>query len=286
MKILVTGANGQLGSEFRLLSMTNYKFNWIFTDIDELDLIDFKNLNKNLSKINPDLIINCAAYTNVDKAETEQDLANLLNFKAVDFISKWTSKNKSKIIHISTDYVFDGNSQDPLKENAFTSPINIYGKSKLKGENICQKNDSNCVIIRTSWVYSSFGNNFVKRLASLMTSNNSLNIVNDQFGSPTYARDLAEAIIEIINNKNWIPGIYHYSNSGEITWFDFAKSIKKYFGFKIILNGVSTNQFPTKAKRPKYSLLDKSKIQATFNIQIPDYEYSLRKCIKILQNEK
>jgi dTDP-4-dehydrorhamnose reductase len=286
MKILVTGANGQLGSELKFTSSIHDKFNWIFTDIDELNLIDFKNLNNNISKINPDLIINCAAYTNVDKAESEEDLANLLNFKAVDLLSKWTSNNMSKIIHISTDYVFDGNSSIPLKEDAFTNPINIYGKSKLKGEKVCHKNDPNSIIIRTSWVYSSFGKNFVKTMSSLMSQKNSLSIINDQVGSPTYAKDLADVIINIINYKDWIPGLYHYSNDGEVSWFDFAKSIKKYYGFNTNLNPISTIEYPTPAKRPYFSLLDKSKIKTTFNINVPGYENSLEKCIKILKNEK
>lgn len=286
MKILVTGANGQLGSEFRVLSLIYDNFNWVFTDFNELNLIDFKNLNNNLSIINPDIIINCAAYTNVDKAESDQKQANLLNFKAVDLLSKWSSSNKSKIIHISTDYVFDGKSSVPLIEDAIPSPVNIYGKSKLKGEKACQKNDPNCIIIRTSWVYSSFGNNFVKTMCSLMQKKDSLNIVNDQFGSPTYAKDLAETIIEIINFKDWIAGLYHYSNEGEISWFDFAKSIKHFFGYNTKIHGISTINYPTPAKRPKYSLLNKSKIKSTFNIYIPDYVSSLKKCIKIIKNEK
>ena len=286
MKILVTGANGQLGSELKVLSLIFEKFNWIFTDVNELDLIDLKNLNNNLSKINPDIIINCAAYTNVDKAESEKELVNILNFKAVDLLSKWTSNNKSKIIHISTDYVFDGSSSTPRKEDAFTNPLNIYGKSKLNGEKVCQKNDINCIIIRTSWVYSSFGKNFVKTISSLMSQKNSLKIIDDQVGSPTYARDLAEVIINIINYKDWIPGLYHYSNDGEVSWFDFAKSIKKYYGFNTVLNPILTQEYPTSAKRPHYSLLDKSKIKSTFNINVPSYENSLEKCIKILKNEK
>ncbi len=286
MKILVTGANGQLGSELKVLSLIFKKFNWIFTDINELNLMDLKNLNNNLSKINPDIIINCAAYTDVDKAESECELVNLLNHKAVDVMSKWTSRNNSKIIHISTDYVFDGNSSTPLLEDAFTNPVNTYGKSKLSGEKVCQKNDINSIIIRTSWVYSSFGKNFVKTMSFLMSQKKSLNIINDQVGSPTYARDLAEVIINIINYKYWIPGLYHYSNDGQVSWFDFAKSIKKCFGFSTILNPISTEEYPTTAKRPYYSLLDKSKIKTTFNINVPSYENSLEKCITILKNEK
>jgi dTDP-4-dehydrorhamnose reductase len=286
MKILVTGGNGQLGSELKCLSENHNQFEWIFTDLNELNLLDFSNLKKNISKISPNIIINCAAYTNVDKAESEFELANLVNFKAVDIISDWSSCHKCKLIHISTDYVFDGNSEIPLKEDANTSPINIYGTTKLNGENACLKNDPNSIIIRTSWVYSSFGKNFVKTMSSLMSKKNSLNIINDQIGSPTYAKDLAETIIKIINFKDWIPGLYHYSNEGEVSWFVFAKSIKKYFGYNTKLNGISTNEYPTPAKRPRYSLLDKSKIKTTYNIKVPSYEISLEKCIKILKNEK
>ena len=197
MKILVTGANGQLGSELRFLSSFQNQHHWVFTDFQELDLSDLKNLESNISKIVPCLIINCAAYTDVDKAENENELANILNFKAVDLISKWSSNNNKKFIHISTDYVFDGNSKTPLKEDALTSPINFYGHTKLEGERICLKNDLNSIVIRTSWVYSCFGNNFVKIVRNLMKKKDAISIVNDQLGSPTYAADLAEAILKI-----------------------------------------------------------------------------------------
>ena len=285
MKILVTGANGQLGSEFRFLSSIQNQHEWIFTDLQELDLSDLQNLENNISKIAPSLIINCAAYTSVDKAESEIELSNILNFKAVDLISKWSSNNSKKLIHISTDYVFDGNSEIPLKEDALTSPINVYGSSKLKGEIVCLKNDLNSIIIRTSWVYSSFGNNFIKIIRNLMEKRDSLSVVNDQVGSPTYAADLAEVILTIINHKKWIPGLYHYSNEGEISWFDFANDIKYFGNFKTQINGISTEEYPTAAKRPKYSLLDKTKIKETYNIKVPFYKDSIEKCIKILQNE-
>ena len=286
MKILVTGANGQLGSELRNLSKKENSFNWIFTDLEDLDLTDLSNLEKNISYYQPKIIINCAAYTNVDNAESEPELASLINHKAVDIISKWSSSNKCKLVHISTDYVFDGSSSVPLKEDSVTSPVNTYGLTKLEGEKACLKNDSTSILIRTSWVYSSFGKNFVKTMSSLMNERDSLNIINDQIGSPTYAKDLAEVIINIINYKDWTPGLYNYSNEGEVSWFDFAKLIKKYFGYSVIINGVSTDEYPTPAKRPRYSLLDKSKIKRTFNISIPKYEHSLEKCIKILKNEK
>ena len=286
MKILVTGANGQLGSELRVLSLTQNKHEWIFTDLQELDLSDLKKLDSKISEISPSLIINCAAYTAVDKAETEILLSNIINFKAVDLISKWSANNNIKLIHISTDYVFDGNSEIPLKEDALTSPVNVYGSSKLKGESACLKNDLNSIIIRTSWVYSSFGNNFLKIMRNLMNKRDLLNVVNDQIGSPTYAADLAEVILTIVNHKKWIPGLYHYSNEGEISWFDFANDIKYFSNFKTQINGIPTEEYPTAAKRPKYSLLDKTKIKETYNIKVPFYRNSVEKCIKILQNEK
>jgi len=285
MKILVTGANGQLGSELRFLSSFQNQHDWVFTDFQELDLSDLKNLERNISKIAPCLIINCAAYTAVDKAENENELANILNFKAVDLISKWSSNNNKKFIHVSTDYVFDGNSKIPLKEDAVTSPINFYGHTKLKGEIICLQNDINSIIIRTSWVYSSFGNNFVKIMRNLMKKKDAISIVNDQLGSPTYAADLAEAISTIVNHNKWIPGLYHFSNEGEISWFDFANDIKYLSNLKTQIKGISTKKYPTAAKRPKYSLLDKTKIKETYKIKVPYYKDSLEKCIKILENE-
>ena len=286
MVILVTGANGQLGSEIKNISKFYKKFQWIFTDVNEFDLSKIESISKKLDLVNPDIIVNCAAYTNVDKAELELDIAELVNFKAVDLISNWTSLNDAKLIHISTDYVFDGSSKVPLDESADTNPLNIYGLTKLKGENSCFKNDKNSIIIRTSWVYSSYGKNFVKTMLDLMHKKESLDVVNDQIGSPTYAKDLAAAIIHIINYKNWIPGVFHYSNIGEISWFEFANSIKTISGINTYIRGVSTNVYPTKAKRPKYSLLNKKKIKEKYNLTIPKYDESLKKCIKILTNEK
>lgn len=285
MKILVTGANGQLGSELSFLSSKHNQHEWIFTDLQQLDLFDLENLERNISKIEPCLIINCAAYTSVDKAESENELANIINYKAVDVISKWSSKTGKKLIHISTDYVFDGNSETPLKEDAKTSPINVYGSSKLKGEKACLNNDISSIIIRTSWVYSSFGNNFVKIMRNLMKKKDVISVVNDQLGSPTYAADLAEVISTIVNHNRWIPGVYHFSNEGEVSWFDFANDIKHLSNLKTKIKGISTKKHPTFAKRPKYSLLDKTKIKETYRIKVPYYKDSLEKCIKILENE-
>jgi len=285
MKVLVIGSEGQLGLEFQKISNNLDSLSWVFSTIKNLDLSKLDTISSLLNNINPSIIINCAAYTGVDKAESEPKLANTINYNAVDIISKWTINNKKKLIHISTDYVFDGLSNIPLSENSKTKPVNEYGSSKLKGEVACLKNDPNSIVIRTSWLYSSFGKNFVKTMIDLMKKNNSVKVVNDQIGSPTYAYDLAKVIIEIIlNNKNK-SGLFHYSNEGEITWFEFARSIRELYNLDCEIIGVSSKEFKTLAKRPKYSLLNNSKIKTTFNLEIPNYKESLKDCIEIIKNE-
>lgn len=282
-KILVTGANGQLGSELRKLSEEQEQFEWVFTDWQELDLCNLENLATSIDKINPQIIINCAAHTAVDKAESEYELSDVLNHQAVAIMAKWSYENNSKFIHISTDYVFDGNSAVPLTEEAPTAPINVYGVTKLAGEKACQLENPDSIIIRTSWVYSSFGNNFVKTMSRLMQERDSLNVVNDQIGSPTYAADLAQAIITIINHSNWQSGIYHFSNEGEISWCEFALAIKEIGNFDCEINGIPSSAYPTPAKRPAYSLLDKTKIKTTFGVIVPEYRESLEKCMELLR---
>lgn len=285
MKILVTGSEGQLGSELKVRSQ-NFNCEWIFTDFNEFDIGDLSNINIKLNKYSPDIIINCAAYTNVDKAEKESFMADLINHLAVEAISKWTHDNSCNLIHISTDYVFDGTSKKKLKEISKTSPLNKYGLTKLKGEKSCILNNPNSVIIRTSWVFSSFGNNFVKSIIKLSKTNKKINVVDDQVGSPTYAGDLADIILKVIFFKKWIPGLYNFSNHGELSWYQFALKIKKLYGFDSEINPVSSNQFKTIAVRPSYSLLDNSKIKETFSLSIPNFIDSLEKCILIIKNEK
>jgi dTDP-4-dehydrorhamnose reductase len=285
MKVLVIGSDGQLGLEFQKISNSYDSLSWVFSTIKTLDLLKLDTINSFLNDINPSVIINCAAYTSVDKAETESKLANTINYKAVDIISRWTNDHNKKLIHISTDYVFEGLSKLPLFEHSNTNPVNEYGRSKLKGEQVCLKNDTNSIIIRTSWLYSSFGKNFVKTMISLMKNNNTVKVVNDQIGSPTYANDLAKFIIEIIMNSKNKSGLFHYSNEGEISWFEFAKSIKELYMLDCEIIGVSSKEFKTIAKRPKYSLLNKSKIKKTFNLEIPNYKQSLEDCIKVIKNE-
>jgi len=285
MKVLVIGSDGQLGLEFQKISNSFDSLSWFFSTIKTLDLLKLETISSFLNDINPSVIINCAAYTSVDKAETESKLADLINHEAVDIISRWTSDNNKKLVHVSTDYVFDGLSKLPLSENSNTNPINEYGRSKLKGEQVCLKNDTNSIIIRTSWLYSSFGNNFLKTMIELMKKNNSVKVVNDQIGSPTYAYDLAKVIIEIIMNNKNKSGLFHYSNVGETSWFEFARSIKELYNLDCKIIGVSSKEFKTPAKRPKYSLLNKSKIKTTFNLEIPNYKKSLKNCIEIIKNE-
>jgi dTDP-4-dehydrorhamnose reductase len=284
MKILVTGGNGQLGCEINQLSY-NYNYDWLFTDTDIFDISDLMNINIFLDKCNPDVIINCAAYTAVDNAEVDFEKANTINHKAVELIAQWSNNNNCKLIHISTDYVYDGTSLTPVKEDMQANPVNNYGKTKLFGDIACLKNNPSSIIIRTCWLYSSFGKNFVTNMINLMKSKSELKIINDQVGSPTYAGDLAKTILDLIINKKWIPGIYHYTNLGKVSWFDFANDIKSIYGFNTVINSMSSQEYSIKIKRPKYSLLDNSKIKNTFDIYQMNYLDSLNKCIKILQNE-
>lgn len=282
-KILITGANGQLGSELKVLSKDFSQFEWVFTDREELDLCDLENLTSELSIINPHIIINCAAHTAVDRAETEIELSDVLNHQAVGIMAKWCQTNEAKFIHVSTDYVFDGTASVSLKEDASTGPINVYGQTKLAGEIACMRENPSAIIIRTSWVYSSFGANFVKTMSRLMQERDSLNVVNDQIGSPTYAADLAQAIMTIITHKKWESGIYHFSNEGEISWYEFALAIQEIGGFDCLVSGIPSTAYPTPAKRPQYSLLDKTKIKNTFGVLVPDYKESLARCMKLLK---
>ena len=284
MKILVTGGKGQLGCEINKFS-SNYNYDWLFSDTHIFDLSDLKNINVFLDKSSPDIIINCAAYTSVDNAEVDFVIANTINHKSIELIAKWSYNNNCKLIHISTDYVYDGASMITIKEDARANPVNNYGKTKLFGDLACLKNNPSSIIIRTAWLYSSFGNNFVTKMLNLMKSKSQLNVINDQVGSPTYAADLAEVILRIINTKTWKPGIYHYTNLGKVSWFDFANDIKSIFGFDVPIVSVSTSEYFQQAKRPKYSLLDNSKIKNTFDINQMNYLDSLNKCIKILQHE-
>lgn len=282
-KILVTGGNGQLGSELRVLSGAFSQFEWVFTDYQELDLSNLDTLEAEIAKINPNIIINCAAHTAVDRAESEFELSDVLNHQCVAIMAKWSHANNCQLIHVSTDYVFDGTSSKALTEEAAVNPINVYGVTKLAGEKSCLEGNPDAIIIRTSWVYSSFGNNFVKTMSRLMQERDSLNVVNDQIGSPTYAADLAQAIMTILTHDSWKAGIYHFSNEGEISWYEFAVAIQEIGGFECAVSGIPSSAYPTPAKRPSYSLLDKAKIKETFGVVVPEYKESLTRCMELLK---
>ena len=276
-KILVTGANGQLGSELAVLSSKYPQYEWIFAERTKVTLDDLESLQNQLEDIQPDIIFNCGAYTAVDKAETEKELAFAINHLAVEQIAKYALAHNVKLIHVSTDYVFDGSSAVALNEEEETNPINVYGASKRAGEIACLIENPNSIIIRTSWVYSKFGNNFVKTMQRLMQEREAINVVNDQIGSPTYAADLAQAMMDILETSKWVPGIYNYSNEGEISWYEFALSIKELGNYNCNVGGIASSSYPTPAKRPEFSLLDKKKIKTIYNLNIPNYKESLKK---------
>jgi dTDP-4-dehydrorhamnose reductase len=281
-KILVTGSNGQLGSDLRDLAASYPQNEFVFTDVAELSITDRDAVNSFFANERPAYLVNCAAYTAVDKAESEKALSDEINGTAVGILASACQEHGTRFIHISTDYVFNGEASSPLKETDQVDPVNAYGASKLLGEQLAVQNNPSVIIIRTSWVYSFYGKNFVKTMMRLMSEKQSLGIIDDQLGSPTYAADLAEAIMQIISSGKWEQGIYNYSNDGVISWFDFANEIKHQIGSNCIVNPLTTEQFPTPAKRPKYSVLDKAKIQQTFSISLKDWKHSLRVCISKL----
>ncbi|EQB35617.1 hypothetical protein M947_10065 [Sulfurimonas hongkongensis] len=307
LNILVTGSNGQLGSEIRELineipsqaendgELTSFcaptrnlaennEHYFFFTDKTTLDISDKEAVNKfiDMNKIN--IIINCAAYTAVDKAQTDEKNADAINHQAVKNLAQISKEKSIKLIHISTDYVFDGTNHKPYKEDNATAPKSIYGKTKLAGEKALQAiNPKNSIIIRTSWVYSSFGANFVKTMLSLAKNRDELSVVYDQVGTPTYARDLAKTILEIVPKvKNENVEIYHYSNEGVLSWYDFAKEIMKMTKRECTIHPIESFKYPTPAPRPHFSILNKSKIKKDFDINIPFYKDSLDECLKVL----
>jgi dTDP-4-dehydrorhamnose reductase len=285
--ILVTGSNGQLGSEIKELS-SNYSYNFFFTHRNSID-ITCKDSIRNYCKANDiNVIINCAAYTAVDKAETDIENANIGNRKAVKKLALVSQELNIKLIHISTDYVFDGKNFKPYIEEFQTNPQGVYGKTKLDGENEMIKiNPSNSIIIRTSWVYSFYGNNFVKTMLRLGKEKESLGVIFDQIGTPTYAKHLAKVILDILQKiDNQKVEIYNYSNEGVLSWYDFAKEIMKMAKLDCKINSIETFQYPTPAIRPHFSLLNKSKIKSTFNIEIPYWKDGLDDCLRRLGERK
>ena len=290
-KILVTGGNGQLGKELQQLSSLYPQFEFYFLTREDMPIDQFDLVRNYFNTLQPAYCINCAAYTAVDKAESEKELAFLVNGEAVGVLAAVCKEHDTKFIHISTDYVFNGEGTYPYTENFPTDPVNIYGASKLEGEKDAIGFNPDSIIIRTSWVYSSFGKNFVKTMIRLMNEKDEIKVVNDQVGSPTYAADIAEVILKIIGNEqltigNWKPGIYNFSNEGIITWYEFAVALKEIINCPCDVKPITTSEYPTPAKRPAYSVLDKTKIQETFGVQLKDWKKSLSFCIDRLMKQR
>jgi len=281
--ILITGSKGQLGNEMQQAATRYPQFNYIYTDVDELDICDKVALDAFVKTNSVNFIVNCAAYTAVDKAEDDVELCYKINSDAVRNIGEVAASNSIKVVHVSTDYVFDGTNHIPYTEIQEVSPATVYGKSKLAGEEALLESCKDSVIIRTAWLYSSFGNNFVKTMIKLGTERDSLNVIFDQIGSPTYAADLAEAIMKVISSEKFVAGIYHFSDEGVCSWYDFTKTIHKIAGITCNVQPIESKDFPARTPRPHYSVLNKAKIKSTYGITIPHWEESLEKCIKILQ---
>ena len=280
MKILITGANGQLGNELRELLEEKIPGQTIYTDREELDLTDAKAVETFV--VNNDIthIVNCAAYTAVDKAEDQKRECALINTDAVKNLALAADASGAKIIHISTDYVFDGTNHRPYRESDKVNPISQYGTTKRKGETALLALAPESIIIRTAWLYSSHGNNFVKTMLRLADSQKEVRVVSDQIGTPTYARDLACAILKVLQSHQWVAGIYHFTDEGAASWYDFAHVIFRIAGKKVKLVPIPTEDFPTPASRPAYSILDRSRIKATYGVEIPHWEESLEDCMK------
>lgn len=285
MVVLVTGANGQLGQALQSKANQYLDVKFVFCDSNVLDITNKENIELIFEKYAPDFCINAAAYTAVDKAESEPEKAHLINVEGVKYVAEACKKYQTILLHISTDFVFDGTKNTPYTEEDLPNPTGVYGKTKLKGEQVIQEILEEHLIIRTSWVYSEFGHNFMKTMLRLAHEKESLSVVNDQIGTPTHAIDLAEVLLKIISINNQQPttnnyGTYHYSNEGQCSWYDFAKKIFELNHVTIDLKPIPTSNFPTPAKRPSYSVLDKTKIKSTFELTINPWEESLKNIAK------
>lgn len=284
-KVFITGANGQLGQSLKKRS-NDVNADWIFTDVEELDITNVTEIENFFEKNNPDVLVNCAAYTAVDKAEDESVMAEKINTQSPKTLGEYCQKYKCKFIHISTDYVFNGETFEPYRESDIPNPESVYGKTKLRGERAVVEKNPDAIVLRTSWLYSEFGKNFMKTILSLGDSRDELNVVCDQVGTPTWAGDLAEAIIHIINSlflkEIWYSGIYHFSNQGVCSWYDFAFWIISERQLNCQVNPIDTKDYPTPAKRPKYSVLNKAKFESVYKYRIPNWTVSAKKCIDLL----
>ena len=285
--ILVTGSTGQLGNELKNIAADHPAYIFLLTAREDLPIDDFTAVENYFTGHQIDYCINCAAYTAVDLAEREKEKAFLINGLAVGNLAKMCHVHNVQLLHISTDYVFDGTARQPYKETDITNPINSYGESKLKGEQLALQYNPSTIIIRSSWLYTSFGNNFVKTMLRLMKERESINIINDQAGCPTYAADLAKIIMQIIANLPIanlpLPLVFNYTNAGITNWYEFAMAIKQFSGSNCVIDPIATAQYPTAAKRPQYSVLDTTKIQEVFHISIPNWKDSLQKCLQLLK---
>ena len=280
--VLITGANGQLGNEMRVLSEANKEYTYFFTDVAELDICNEQAVMDFVKANDINVIVNCAAYTAVDKAEENVELCTKLNADAVGYLAKAAEANGAEFVQISTDYVFDGTAHIPYQETEPTCPNSVYGSTKLAGEQNALTLCSRSMVIRTAWLYSTFGNNFVKTMIRLGKERDTLGVIFDQVGTPTYARDLACAIFAAIR-QGVVPGVYHFSNEGVCSWYDFTKAIHRIAGITDCkVNPLHTEEYPTPAKRPHYSVLDKTKIKVTYHIEIPYWMDSLQECISEL----
>ena len=283
--ILVTGASGQLGNEMQVIAADYPEYNFLFVSKEQLAIDDMDAVQHYFSANKIAVCVNCAAYTAVDKAETETAKAFAVNADAVGNLAAVCKEQHALFIHVSTDYVFDGTATIPYKEDHPVNPVNTYGTSKLKGEELAMQNNPDSIIIRTSWVYSSFGNNFVKTMLRLMNERENINVVNDQVGCPTYAADIAAAIMKILEQPSIYKissGVYNFSSRGAVNWYQFAVAIKELTGSKCIINPISSSQYSTLAKRPHYSVLDTTKIQQIFNCKIPKWKKGLENCVELL----
>ena len=279
MNIHITGCNGQLGNEMQLLEKENPQHQYFNTDVAQLDITNPEAIEEFVSNNAIDIIVNCAAFTAVDKAESSQELCHLLNAKAPEYLAAAVAKRGGYLVQVSTDYVFDGTNHTPYTEDEATCPNSVYGSTKLEGEKLAMAACANTMIIRTAWLYSTFGNNFVKTMIRLGQEKPELGVIFDQIGTPTYAGDLAAAIMAAINH-GIVPGIYHFSNEGVISWYDFTKAIHRIAGITSChVKPLHTAEYPTPAARPHYSVLDKTKIKQTYGIEIPYWEESLEKCV-------
>lgn len=282
MKILITGANGQLGTELREILERDFPGQTLYTDVQELDLTNAKAVESFVANNEITHIVNCAAYTAVDRAEEEKMLCAAVNTDAVKNLAMAADANGAKIIHISTDYVFDGTNHRPYRESDKVNPISQYGTTKRKGETLLLALAPQAIIIRTAWLYSAHGKNFVKTMLRLAETQPEIKVVCDQIGTPTFARDLARAVVKVLQSHQWVPGIYHFTDEGAASWYDFAKAIFRIAGKEVKVTPIPTEDYPTAASRPSYSILDRTRIKATYGIEIPHWEEALADCLRQL----